>query len=224
MSRTVYLFFGAPGSGKGSLAQRCVDGLGWNTIATGQLCRYHVQHKTELGAIIQQETQAGRLVPDEIINEMVHDWLAGLDGNVNHVVFDGYPRTRAQADTLYLWLQNDFADIQLVLVELHVSDETAKKRMLSRMICPSCGAVYSTDTASDGLAADKTCKRCDAGLSHRKDDTQAVIAERLKTYHKHRNDVLSYYTQKGYRPIVIDGGGSIEAVFASFKKAIGVAS
>src|ERR1700722_17255958 len=109
MARKLYIFLGAPGSGKGSLAARCAQELGWYPLSTGNLCRYHIGARTPQGLEMDLAIKSGKLVSDDLIGGMVLDWLSH-DTNNCAIILDGFPRTIVQARLLEDYLQKQAAN------------------------------------------------------------------------------------------------------------------
>jgi len=152
-SKDIYLFMGAPGSGKGSLAQQCVQKLGWKQLSTGNLCRMHVNEQTEIGKQIAFSIQSGKLIPDELITAMVVEQFNQMAKDSSAVILDGYPRTLAQADALDDALKNQFNTWNLHVIRLVIADDIIIDRLNRRLVCQNqeCQAVYSLNRNSDEI-------------------------------------------------------------------------
>ena len=106
--KTIFSLFGAPGSGKGTLAEKCAQNLDFNVLSTGNLCRKHIADKTELGEKLQKYIDTGKLVPDNIITVIVKGWLKENTKDNKAIILDGYPRTKKQAELLLDILKEAF--------------------------------------------------------------------------------------------------------------------
>ena len=224
--QTVILFIGPPGSGKGTLSQMCVQKLGWEQISTGNLCRTHIENKTEIGKSIDFAIKSGKLVSDSLMSQMVFEWFRKRENGSNIVILDGYPRTLNQA--------KDFADLtshldeaaKVVVVKFVVNDQVVIDRLSNRYICKNkaCQRVYSLKSLSP-FAPKKhmICDMCDTELMKRKDDHLEAICERLKVYHLHENDLLEHYSDTGYDIQEFESDLPLDQLFARLKKAIGIA-
>lgn len=229
--KTVYIFVGAPGSGKGSLASICAERMGWEMLSTGNLCRKHIAEQTEIGQEIAFAIKSGKLVSDDLISQMVEQWIKSWFMNENEetntVILDGYPRTLRQAMTFDQLLKNNYPTLQLHIVQLEVSDETVIERLSFRFTCSNkeCQAIYSTHAGS--LCAPKVeniCDKCNSHLTRRVDDQAEAIHKRLQVYHQHANELLSFYNTMGYSIVKINVEKPLKLVFEDFVKHIGVAS
>ena len=129
------MFLGPPGSGKGTLSEMCVDQFGWPQLSTGNLCRQHIADETVIGKQIQKIIARGELVSDDIIADMVVDWIMHQKVIPQGIIFDGYPRTKNQAEMLYNFLKEKLPQYELVLVKLNIDSALLVDRILSRVVC-----------------------------------------------------------------------------------------
>lgn len=223
-TRTVYLFVGPPGAGKGSLSWQCVDQLGWKQVSTGDLCRSHIQGKTEIGKKIDFAIKSGKLVSDSLITDMVSDWLNVNAQDESSFILDGYPRTVGQAELFKKLLQDSFSDLRVVVIVLKVSDSQVITRLGSRVLCKNkgCQAVYSTRPESPYFPKQENlCDRCDSELIIRHDDLPEAVAERLKSYHHHEKALLDYFDYLKFNVITFDASCNPEVMFKRFKELVG---
>jgi len=137
----VLVLLGPPGVGKGTQAVRLADEVGGAHVSTGDLLRAARRDGTPLGRKAQGYMDAGELVPDALILDLVRDHLSGIDAD-RHVLFDGFPRTTAQADDLEDVLAELGRSVDLVVL-FEAPDDTLVKRLSGRRSCPSCGAGYN---------------------------------------------------------------------------------
>ncbi len=217
MAAKIFSFFGPPGAGKGTLAQRCAQELGFEILSTGNLCRKHVSLKTELGKLIDRQVKAGKLVPDELITCVVADWLLLRSDSRVPIILDGYPRTTGQVE-YFLKDFKDFApNYEFRVVCFMISEEEAVKRLTNRFVCKNkdCQAIYSSFTVATKMG---NCECCGEKLIRREDDRAEVAKERLKRYPRYRDDLLDFY--KSVSAVVeelnVDGKG-IEETLQAFK-------
>ena len=190
----ILILLGAPGSGKGTLAARLVEKVeGFSTVSTGDLLRSAVKEGTPAGLKAKPVMEQGGLVPDELIAEMIGDYLAQAPKS-GVLALDGFPRTVRQADMLETILKENGARL-LKAVQLDVPEPVIMERLGGRRVCPACKAGYHVT----GLPP-KTpgiCDRCGATLVIRKDDNPETIANRLRVYAEQTAPLVDYYAQRG---------------------------
>ncbi len=182
------VILGAPGAGKGTQAGLLADRLGIPTISTGNLLRAAMQQGTELGKQVKEAMDAGKLVSDELIIQLVKERL-GQEDCKNGYLLDGFPRTLAQAKAL-----SGFAKIDGAL-SIEVSDSEIEHRMEGRRICSKCQATYHVE--DNPPKVEGVCDKCGGQLVIRKDDTHDVVENRLHIYHEETEPVKEYYRQEG---------------------------
>ncbi|HHV52202.1 MAG TPA: nucleoside monophosphate kinase, partial [Synergistaceae bacterium] len=135
------IFLGPPGAGKGTIAAKIKEAYGIAHISTGDILRENVKQGTPLGKLAERYMQAGDLVPDDIIVEMVENRLQEPDCSEGFIL-DGFPRTLPQAEALDRILEKLKIKVDAVIL-LEVDDETIVKRLSGRRVCPKCGAIYN---------------------------------------------------------------------------------
>lgn len=195
----VILFIGAQASGKGTQAKIIAKKKGFAHISTGDLLR---EATGQLKEKIESYTLKGNLVPDELILELLEERLNKPDCKKG-VILDGYPRNLKQAEDL-----EKIASIDKIL-EIKVSDETAKKRLMGRWNCKNCRKAYNVVTAPKPKK-DKICDACRIKLHQRDDDKNpASIQKRLEVYHQDTEPILKKYKDK---VVKIDGERDIEEI------------
>lgn len=223
--KQLFVFIGPPGSGKGSLSSMCVEKLGWVQLSTGDLCRKNIAEQTPIGQQIDFAIKSGKLVPDSLITEMVVQWFEQQTEHPASIILDGYPRTVAQAQEFTLILKSRLAAFDLKVVRFAISDEHVVARLSGRYICNNkgCQAVYSLIPGSS-LAPRRvmTCDRCDGQLMRRSDDYEDAIRTRLKVYHQHEHDLISFFEQKGYAIEKCDVEKPLLDVFKEFQQLVGL--
>ncbi|MBT7087810.1 nucleoside monophosphate kinase, partial [bacterium] len=164
------LFLGAPGSGKGTQAQKLQNKYGICQISTGDLLREVIARKTDLGKKVANYVHNGELVPDEVIVEIVKDKLAqDKDIKENGFILDGFPRTVRQADLLRKVLQDNNMQLEAV-VFFEIDLETIVKRILGRLTCAKCGKIYNS--YNNLPAQEGQCDVCGGKVARRVDDTE----------------------------------------------------
>jgi adenylate kinase len=224
--KNIVIFLGPPGSGKGSLSQLCVKRLGWHQLSTGNLCREHIARGTDIGKQIDFAIKSGKLIADSLILEMVDEWLEKMASQTAvepvSVIFDGFPRTVAQAHALHD-LVEAYGQNQLKLIRLLLSDEEVLNRLVARSICKNdkCQRVYSLHTHSS-LQPKKPmmCNECESPLIRRTDDEEVSIYERLRIYHHHENELLEFFTRVKKPVQTIEAHMPLEDVYTQFLRHI----
>ncbi|MFV2054461.1 adenylate kinase [Aliiroseovarius sp. YM-037] len=191
---TNLILLGPPGAGKGTQARMLTDQHGLVQLSTGDLLREAVAAGTQAGKAAKEVMQAGGLVSDDIVIAIVNDRLDQPDV-ANGVIFDGFPRTVAQAEALDELLDNKSMQLDAV-VSLEVEDAAMIDRISGRYTCGDCGEGYH-DTfkvpAKDGV-----CDQCGSSeFKRRADDNAATVAERLRAYHAETAPLINYYDAKG---------------------------
>ncbi len=215
----VLILLGPPGVGKGTQAVRLADELGGAHVSTGDLLRAARRDGTELGARAQKYMDAGELVPDQLILDLVREHLAGVDPDA-HVLFDGFPRTTAQATGLSEVLERSGRRVDRVVL-FEAPDETIVKRLSGRRSCPECGAVYNTYFSPPRV--DGKCDRCGGSLVQRPDDAPATVLRRLEVYREQTAPLVSFYESAGAPFERIRADRSVDEVYADFRGAAEVA-
>tara|TARA_B100000959_G_scaffold216134_1_gene227665 strand:- start:313 stop:954 length:642 start_codon:yes stop_codon:yes gene_type:complete len=198
---------GPPGVGKGTQAKFLVDHFTIPQISTGDMLRKNVRNKTSLGIKAQAYMQAGQLVPDIVMLNMMQDRLAEDDG-ANGYILDGFPRTIPQAEGLDELLNNLGQQLGCVVV-MKISDSLIINRLSNRRSCKECNQVFNL--LYDPPQKAGKCNECNGDLFLREDDIPDTIQQRLNIYHKQTEPVIEYYTQRGITEI-IDAKGSIEDI------------
>jgi adenylate kinase len=174
------IIFGPPGAGKGTQGALLAERFGLARLSTGDLLREAVRQGTPLGQEAQRYMNAGELVPDSVLIELAREYLEDAHGGV---IFDGFPRTRPQAEAL-----------DQLLVDLGRS-------------CPSCGAVYNVHL--DPPLTEGLCDRCGAELVQRSDDLEATVRHRLEVYHAQTEPLIRFYESSPVRVERIPGDRSV---------------
>ena len=201
------ILLGPPGVGKGTQAQFLMDRLNAVQVSTGDLLRAAVREGTDLGKDAKRYMDAGNLVPDDVILGLIGERMTELKDR--SVIFDGFPRTVAQAEGLDKLMDELGQKIDSVL-ELVVDDQVVIDRLSSRRSCPKCGAVFNLISAPPKV--ENVCDTCGhVGLIQRDDDKPDVIANRLRVYHEQTAPVAGYYKNHG-NLVTVDGLGTVDNV------------
>ncbi len=189
------IVMGPPGSGKGTQARRMVDELGYVQLATGDLFRAHLSQGTMLGKLAQSYMSKGQYVPDDVTVKMVRERLADIPSETR-IVFDGFPRTVAQAEALDQLLEECGRSLAAVLL-LDVPRDELLVRLGARATCSRCQTVYSL--AVRPPKAPGGCDRCGGPVSAtaRSDESPEVVKKRLEVYDNETKPVARYYEKRG---------------------------
>jgi adenylate kinase len=200
------VLLGAPGSGKGTQAQRLQARHGVPQVSSGDLLRDAVARGTELGKQAKAVMDTGQLVSDDIVLGLIRDRLSRSDA-AKGFILDGFPRNIDQANSLNALLQEIGQPLDAVLL-LEVRHQTLMQRLAGRRTCPKCGTVYNVNTLPAGMSV---CAKDGAELYQRPDDREDVIAKRLEVYAQQTQPLIKHYTKLGLLRTVA-GEGELEAV------------
>jgi adenylate kinase len=211
MMRIVLL--GAPGSGKGTQAQRLQAKYGVPQVSSGDLLRDAVARGTDLGLKAKAVMDAGHLVSDDIVLGLIRDRLSRPDA-AQGFILDGFPRNIDQANSLGKLLDDLGQPLDAVLL-LDVRKDTLMRRLAGRRICPKCGTVYNVHSLPAGST---TCPRDGAELHQRPDDKEEVIDKRLEVYERQTRPLVEHYTARGALRVVA-GEGELDEVFERMESA-----
>ncbi|HEV8654598.1 MAG TPA: adenylate kinase [Candidatus Limnocylindria bacterium] len=214
MPRGDLILMGPPGSGKGTQARRMVDELGYVQLATGDLFRAHLSQGTDLGKLAQKYMSKGQYVPDDVTVKMVRERLADIPRDTR-VVFDGFPRTVAQAEALDRLLRECGRSLAAVLL-LDVPRDELLKRLGARATCSRCQTVYSL--AVNPPKVPGVCDRCGGPVSAtaRSDESPEVVKKRLEIYESETRPVIEHYEKRGLLRRV-SGVGTMDEIAARIK-------
>jgi len=213
---------GPQGSGKGTQSERVRTRLNLGSIATGELFRAAIKGGTELGRRIQAIYDRGELVPDELTVALVEDRLDQLarersqGAAIEGALYDGFPRTIAQADALNQTLAVRGEEVTAVIA-IDVPRQKLVERLAGRRVCSGCGRVYNV--LSDPPAVAGVCDVCGGQLTQRADDTLEAVAKRLDLYDIETAPLLDRYEEQGLVERV-DGDRAIDDVTESIVAAI----
>jgi adenylate kinase len=221
VTKQAYIFIGPPGSGKGSLSKLCTFDMGWQQLSTGNLCRKHISEQTSIGKEIDFIIRSGKLISDDIVGNMVDQWLAeSMHGDFS-LILDGFPRNVVQAHNLLRMVNEKYKALKIKVVRFIISDEVAIDRICNRYICQNheCQTVYSGDMLSglgpkNGLA----CDHCSFPLGKRGDDDRETVKNRLKVYRAFEQDMLACLNQ--HECIEVNVERPLREIFETFKISI----
>lgn len=204
---TSIILLGPPGAGKGTQARRLVEERGMVQLSTGDMLRDARTSGTEMGRKVADVMDRGDLVTDEIVIGLIEEKLNGPAGG--GFIFDGFPRTLAQADALGALLDRHGMKLDAV-IEMRVDDGALVRRITGRFTCGDCGEVYHDETRPTARAG--VCDVCgSSNLKRRADDNAESLKQRLMEYYKKTSPLIGYYYAKGALRTV-DGLAEIEAV------------
>ncbi len=206
------ILLGPPGAGKGTQARILVEERGMIQLSTGDMLRDAKSSGTEMGNLVAKVMERGELVTDEIVIGLIEEKLNGETGG--GFIFDGFPRTLAQADALGELLASKGQKLDAV-IEMRVDDVALVRRITGRFTCGNCGEVYHDDTKP--TAKDGVCDVCGStDLRRRADDNEESLRQRLMEYYKKTSPLIGYYHAKGTLRAV-NGLGEIDAVAAEVR-------
>ena len=210
------VLLGSPGSGKGTQARQLSEALGIPHISTGDMLRAYVRQGHPTGAAVEGKLKAGILVKDEVVNALVVERLAQPDA-ARGFILDGYPRTRAQAETLSSMLAA--RGVQELVIHLIVDYNVIIARLTGRRQCPVCGTVYNLVSKPPKVPG--VCDLDGAKLIVREDDRESVIRERLEAYEHQTRPLLDYFRGKGVRVSEVEAShDSPEVIFRKIEALI----
>ena len=205
------VLLGAPGAGKGTQAQRLVADYGVAHISTGDLLRAAVKAQSELGVAAKKYMDAGELVPDQLVIDLVKERLAADDAQKGFIL-DGFPRNTTQAVTLDTELAAMGRELDCALL-VDVPAGVIIDRLSSRRTCRDCGYTAGPDTT--------VCPSCAGEMYQRDDDKPETIKNRLDVYEKNTSPLVEYYRGQGILKVV-DGNRDIDLVYTDVKAELGL--
>jgi len=209
------VLMGPPGVGKGTQAVRLGEVLGVVHVSTGDILRDAVGSGTALGRKVREFVEGGKLVPDDLMGDLIEDRLGQSDAEGGFIL-DGFPRTVEQVAILDRVLANLDVDVDHAFILTAPEDEIVR-RLSGRRVCPSCKAVYHLE--SKPPASPGVCDACGSALIQRADDEEEVIRERLRIYVEQTAPVAETYRDRGIL-VEVDGQGTPDEVTARLRDAI----
>ena len=211
------ILLGAPGAGKGTQAKRLEERFGLIQLSTGDMLRAEIAENSDLGAQAKSFMDGGRLVPDELIIDIISRRL-DQDDCKHGVIFDGFPRTVPQAMALDGMLEEKHLEIDHV-IELKVDDSAIVERITGRFSCAKCGAGYHDKFQRPEV--DGVCDACGGTeFTRRTDDKAEVAKKRLDAYNEQTAPIVGYYREKG-KIESIDGMASIDQITQHLVEVLG---
>jgi adenylate kinase len=212
---TNIILLGPPGAGKGTQAKRLVDGRHMVQLSTGDMLREAKTSGSEMGRKVADVMARGELVTDEIVIGLIREKLTGEAGG--GFIFDGFPRTLAQADALAVLMDGLGQKLDAV-IEMQVDDAALVSRITGRYTCGGCGAVYHDTIKPTNVA--ETCDACGStSMQRRADDTEEALRTRLMEYYKKTSPLIGYYYAKGALRSV-DGLAAMDDVAGAIAKVL----
>jgi len=206
------VILGAPGAGKGTQAEKISKKFEIPHISTGDILRKEIKEGTESGLKAKEFVESGKLVPDELIVNIIEDFLKSGKAK-DGFLMDGFPRNIAQAKIFSTMLDRINLSLDKV-INIEVDDEEIIKRLGSRRICSDCRQISScTDDKQDSI-----CPKCGAELIKRKDDEEEVIRHRLQVYKKETSPLIEHYREKGILADIKGSGAANEVTERIFEK------
>ncbi len=205
------ILFGPPGSGKGTIGEMLGRERGWARVATGDIIRAEIRAGSDLGRQARALSERGELVPDELVIAMVGRRLQQADVAAG-CILDGYPRTLAQARAL-----DAVPAAAELAVFLQVDEATVIDRLVTRLTCKGCGAIYNQRTHPPRQPG--VCDGCGGEVGRRSDDNEATVTQRLRVYLEQTAPVVDHYRNRGLLREV-DGRGAADAVFQAVRRVV----
>lgn len=209
------LIMGPAGAGKGTMSDLILQAYDIPHISTGDMLRENVANGTELGKEAKSYMDAGKLVPDDVINAMVEKRLQEPDCQKGYLL-DGFPRTLVQARAFEEIAAKIGKPVEAVLA-LEVDFEILKERVTGRRVCPKCGAIYHIKNFPPKVEG--VCDKCGSPLKQRADDTVEKLTQRMKEYNASTKPVIDFYDEKGV-VTHLDASQKPDVVFGRIKEAL----
>ncbi len=212
------ILLGPPGAGKGTQARILVEGHGLVQLSTGDMLRAARNSGTELGKRVAAVMARGDLVTDDIVIGLIAEQLDGEAG-AHGLIFDGFPRTLAQADALEKLMADKEKTLDAV-IEMSVDDEELVRRIAGRFSCAGCGEVYHDETMPTRAAG--VCDKCGGtAFVRRADDNAESVRVRLLAYYRNTAPLIGYYHAKG-KLRSVNGLGEVDAIAAEIRTQLGL--
>jgi len=213
------ILLGPPGAGKGTQAARLVERHGMKQLSTGDMLRAAIQAETPTGLKVKEIMAAGELVSDEIVSTLISDELVALPQTVG-LIFDGYPRTEAQARQLDAILAKYHRKVDRV-IELDVDEDALVERITGRFTCAHCGAGYHDEFKLPGNLDPMRCDHCGSTeFKRRPDDNEETVRTRMAEYRAKTAPILPFYEARGL-VVRVDGMAPIDEVSAEIESIVG---
>ena len=209
------ILLGPPGAGKGTQSRKLVEEHGMVQLSTGDMLREARSSGTEMGRRVAEVMDRGQLVTDDIVIGLIRE---RLQGGGKGFIFDGFPRTLAQADALQILMAESGQQIDAV-IEMRVDDDALVRRITGRYTCGNCGEVYHDETRPTKVEG--VCDVCGShDLRRRPDDNEVSLKTRLLEYYKKTSPLIGYYYARGeLRPV--NGMADVDTVAAEVAALLG---
>lgn len=205
------IILGAPGAGKGTQADKITKHYNIPHISTGDIFRYNIKNKTELGVKVEEILSTGALVPDNLTNEIVKDRLSKQDCE-NGFMLDGYPRTISQVEALKNY--GIFIDCAIYI---NVDDKSIVERMSGRLTCPKCSQTYHKLYSPPKIQG--VCDNCSTELVQREDDSEQIVLKRLELFHSQTAPIINHYKNEKLL-VEVNGIGKQEDIYNLILKSL----
>jgi adenylate kinase len=196
MMKNLWLFMGPPGCGKGTQASKLKAKGIVEHLSTGDVLRSAIKSGSELGKRVQAFVDAGNLVPDDVMLDVLVNVVSELRGELP-LVLDGYPRTLSQGKSLFELTRADPQNLNLKgAIWFEIPADVLIKRAVSRRVCSKCGAIYNLEFKPPKVSG--ICDLCGGALTHRKDDNEETISKRIEVYNSETRPLLNFLTRNTY--------------------------
>lgn len=211
------MLLGPPGAGKGTQAERLAQDADVPVYAMGDILRQAVRDDTPVGREARRFMEAGELVPDQVVLDVITDALSSPAAAPGFVL-DGFPRTVVQAEGLAGWLEERQLELDAV-VYFEVPEDELLRRLSGRRICTGCGAVYNVYNRPP--AEDGVCDLCGGSLVTREDDEEETVRNRLRVYHQSTEPLLVWYEGSATPLRQLDAVGEVDEVYRRLLRVVG---
>jgi adenylate kinase len=212
------ILIGAPGSGKGTQSRLLIDKYNFVQLSTGDVLRTAISVKSDVGMTAKGYMDQGKLVPDDVMISLVEGFMSKQSGK--SVIFDGFPRTVAQAKSLDSMLEKNATRIDQI-VFFKINPQILVKRLTGRRTCSQCGEIYHIETKPSSKG--HICEKCGGSLVQRPDDKEEVIGERLAQFEKNTGPTIEFYREQK-RLVEVDSMQEPEVVFKQIEKVLDLAN
>lgn len=203
------ILLGAPGAGKGVLANYLAKKYNLLHVSTGNIFRNSLNSNNEISFLIKKYISNAQLVPDEITIQILEKYI--LSNNLqNGYIMDGFPRTLNQAQCFNEIIKNNNLSINFV-ININVEDDILVKRIVNRRICDKCKISYNLLTMPPKQK--DVCDVCGQPLIKRSDDTLELFSKRLKDYHSYADPIINFYRKSNFLFVNLDGSMEINKIF-----------
>ncbi len=194
--KKIFSFFGSPGAGKGTLAQNCAEKLNFEILSVGNLCRKQILLQTDVGNKIEESLRKNCLIPDQLIVDMVSDWILSKSAKADILILDGFPRTILQVKLFNSFLKRNLPKILFLVINFKIPRDLALKRTLQRRTCVNqdCLFICSDNFESKDVTR---CNICGSSVEKRIDDTNENLEKRFEKFPEYEKELLNFYAKIG---------------------------